>query len=46
MDGQSATVSEWLARGTIVEYIGKNSVNGLGTVSGFNFSHIPSAEPK
>jgi len=33
--GQFITISEWMAHGNIMEYIGKNHVNRLELVRGF-----------
>ena len=36
--GQFITVSEWIADGDVMEYIGKNPVNRLELVHGFTVS--------
>ena len=43
---QLATVSEWMARGSVVEYIIQNSVNRLELVSGLPLLNDPSADAK
>ena len=42
--GQFITISEWMARGNIMEYIKKNSTNRLGLVRGFVVPAVPFAE--